>query len=188
MPYADFIANATLQEQTPLIPATLQAPQTQLVNYSNTPHFSTQPINFANTNKTSSSELQQPTHTVSNINDTPQNFSLILDTSLSDPLSSQFSSPTPSQVASNPFKPPHGQNTNIESNLSQAHWNHSFNIDNSLHSFQSSKPLRFQGTPLIITLKSNSPTSDHHSRRCLENKPIPPKLIKFYHRNLYENL
>ena len=101
--YSGFLSNTTRQTTT-----IIQAPQTELVNCSNTAQLSTQPIKFANTDKTHSSELPQPFHTVSNITDTPQNASLISDTSISDPLSSQFSSPTPSQIAGNFFNPPQG--------------------------------------------------------------------------------
>ena len=45
-------------------------------------------------------------------------------------ISSQFSPPTASQIADNPFNPPQAQLTNFERLLSQAHWNHSFNIIN----------------------------------------------------------
>ena len=146
MPYSGFIRNATLQQQTPLIPAPPQAPQAESLNYSNTPPFSTQPINFAITNKTSSLELPQPIHTVTNIDDTPQGISLISDTSVFDPLNSQFSSRTPSQIGSNAINPPQGPVTNIERLLSQAHWNHSFNMVNSSPSFKSSLPLSFHDT------------------------------------------
>ena len=101
-PYSGFLANTTLQLPT-IIPAPPLAPQPELINYSNLPKFSTQPINFANTDKTSSSELPQPIHTFSNIHDTLQDISPISDTSISDPLSSQFSLPTASQIASNLF-------------------------------------------------------------------------------------
>ena len=67
MPHSDFIA-ITLQ-QAPLIPSPTRAPPPETINYSNTPQFSTQPINFANTNKTHSSELPQPIHSASNINE-----------------------------------------------------------------------------------------------------------------------
>ena len=114
--------------------------------------------------------MPQPNHSVSNITETPQNISLVSDTSISDPLNSQFVSPTPSQIASNPFNPPQGPVTNIERLLSQAHWIHSFNIVNSPPSFQSSLKLSFQGTPPIIKLSSNSPTPDldQHSHQCIE--------------------
>ena len=117
--------------------------------------------------------MPQPIHTVSVITDTPQDISLISDTSISDPLNSQFSSPAPSQIASSPFNPPHGPISNIERLLSQAHWNHSFNIVNSSPSFQSSLPLNWQGTPPIITLSSNSPTpeTDQHSHHCFGKHP-----------------
>ena len=59
----------TLQ-QTPPIPPPPRA-QPEQIKYSNTPHFSTLPIDFANTNKTSSSELPQPIHTASNMNEAP---------------------------------------------------------------------------------------------------------------------
>ena len=104
--------------------------------------------------------MLQLINTVSNINDTTQDISLFSDTSNSNPISSQFSSPTASQIANNPFNPPQGPITNFERLLSQAHGNHSFNIVNSSHSFQSSLPLSFLGTPPIITLSSNSPTPD----------------------------
>ena len=113
------------------MPAPPRAPQPELLNYSNTPQFSIQPINFANTDKTSSSELPQPIHTVSNIHDTTHDISLLCDTSNSHLISSQFSSSNASQIANNPFNPPQGQITNFERLLSQAHWNHSFNIVNS---------------------------------------------------------
>ena len=117
--------------------------------------------------------MPQPIHTVSVITDTPQDISLISDTSISDSLNSQYSSPTPSQIASSPFNPPHGPISNIERLLSQAHWNHSFNIVNSSPSFQSSLPLNWQGTPPIITLSSNSPTpeTDQHSHHCIGKHP-----------------
>ena len=114
MPYLGLIAN-TLQAST-IIPAPPRAPQSELINYSKTPQFSTQTNSFANTDKTSSSELPQPIHTVLNINDTPQDISLS-QTPL-DPLSSQFSSPTPSQFASNPFNPPQVAVSNMEGLLS----------------------------------------------------------------------
>ena len=130
--------------------------------------MSTQRINFGDTNKTSSSELAQSIYTVSNIDDTQQDISLISDTSTSDPLSSQFSSPTPSQIASNPFNPPQETVTIIERILSEAHWNHSFSIVNSSPSFQSSLPLSFHSTPPIITSSSNSTTTDpdQHAHHC----------------------
>ena len=63
--------------------------------------------------------------------------------------------------------------TNLERLLSQAHWNHSFNIVNSSPSFQSSLPLSFTGTPPIITLSSNTPTPDpdQHSHHCIGKQP-----------------
>ena len=130
MPYSGFLPITTLPPPT-LIPAPPRAPQPELLNYSNTPQFSTQPINFANTDKTSGSDLPQPIHTVSNIHDTPHVTSLLSDTSNSDSISSHFSSPTASQIANNPFNSPQGQITNFECLLSQAHWNHSFNL--SIH-------------------------------------------------------
>ena len=132
--YSGFLSNTTLQPPT-LIPAP-RAPQPKLLSYSNTPQFSTQPINFANTDKTHSSELSQPIHTVLNINDTTHDISLLSDTSISDAISSQFFSPTPSQFTSSPFNPPQGPITNIERLLSQARWNHSFKIVISSPSFK----------------------------------------------------
>ena len=172
LPYSGFINNRTLQPPT-LIPAPPQALQTEPINYSNTPQFSTQLLNFANTDKTNSSKLPQPIHTVSTGHDILQDIRLISDTSISDPHSSQLSSPTPSKIASNPFNTPQGPVTNFEHLLSQAHWNHSFNIFISSSSFQSSLPLSFQGTPSIITLISNSPTPDpdQHSHQCTGQQP-----------------
>ena len=172
MPYSCFLPNTTLHPPT-LLPAPPRAPKLELLSYSNTPQFSTQPINFANADKTSSSELPQSIHTVSNINDTIHNISLLSDTFNLDPISSQFSSPTASQVANNPFNPPRGPITNLERLLSQAHWNHSFNIVNSSPSFQSSLQLSFLGTPPITTLSSISPTtdSDQHSHHCIGKQP-----------------
>ena len=141
--------------------------------YSNILQFSTPPINFANTDKTHIFELPQPIHTVSNINEPPHDFSLLSDNSISEPLSSQFSSATPSQFANNPFNPPQGPISNIQRLLSQAHWNHSFNIVNPSPSFQGSLPLIFHGTPPIITLSSNSPTPDpdQHPHHCIGKQP-----------------
>ena len=155
------------------IPAPPRAPQLELLNYPNTPQFSTQPINFANTDKTNSSELPQPIHRVSHLPETPHDISLLSDNSNSDPIISQFSSSTPSQIASNPFNPPQGPVTNLERILSQAHWNHSFNIINSSPTFQSSLPLSFTGTPPIITLSSNTatPDSDQHLHHCVGKQP-----------------
>ena len=152
LPHSGFLSNTTLQPPT-IISVPPRAAQHELINYSNTPQFSTQPINFANTDKTHSSELPQPAQNISNISDTAQDISLIFDTS--DPLSSQFSSPTPSQFASNPFNPPQGPISNIERFISQALWNDSFNIVNSSPSFQNSLPLSFQITTPIIQLSSN---------------------------------
>ena len=150
-----------------------KAPQSKLINYSNTTQFCTQPINVANTNKTSSSELPQPIQTVSIIDGTLHDISLIFDASTSDLLSSHFSSTTPSQITSNPFNPPQGPVINIERLLSQAHWNHSFNVVNSTPSFQNSLPLSFQGKPPKITLSSNSPTPDidQYSHHCNGEQP-----------------
>ena len=172
LPYSGFLPNTTLPPPT-LIPALQRAPQLELRNYSNTPQFSTQPLNFANTDKTSSSELPQPIHTVSNIHDTTHDIGLLSDSSNSDPISSQFSSPTTSQIANNPFNPPQGQTTKFESLLSQAHWNQSFNIVNSSPSFQRSLPLSFQGTLSIITLSANSPKPDldQNSPHCIGKQP-----------------
>ena len=117
--------------------------------------------------------MKQPIHTASNITDIPQEISLISDTSISDPLSSQFSSPTRSQIASKPFNPPQGPISNIERLLSQAHWNHSFNIVNSSPFFQKSLPFSFQSTPPVIKLSSKSPTPkpDQHSHHCIGKHP-----------------
>ena len=134
--------------------------------------------------------MPQPIHTVSIINDTTHDISLLYDTSFSDLISSQFSSPTPSQIANNPFNPPPGpitksqiENntfnppprpiTNIERLLSHAHLNHSFNIVKSSPSFQSSLPLGFPGKPPTITLSSNLPTPDpdQHSHNCIGKQP-----------------
>ena len=171
MPYSGFLPITSLPPPT-IIQAPPRGPQPELLNYSNTPQFSTQPTNFANTDKTSSSELPQPIHTVSTINDTTHDISLLSDTSNFDPISSQFSSPTLSQIANNLFNPPQGPITNFERLFSQAHWNHSFNIVNSSASFQSSLQLIFPGTPNIITLSSNSPTPDpdQHSHNCIGKK------------------
>ena len=165
------------------MPAPPRAPQLEKINYSNKPQFSTEPKNFANTDITISSEMPQPIYTVSNINDTLQDISLISDTSISGPLSSQFSSPTASRIASSPFNPPQVPVTNIERLLSQAHWNHSFNIVNSSPSFQSSVPLSFQGTPAIITLSSISPRPDldQNPRHCIGKQLILRELIQLYH-------
>ena len=112
-------------------------------------------------------------HTVSHFNDTTHDISLLSDTSISDPTSSQISSPTPSQIENNPFNPPQGLVTNLERLLSQAHWNHSFNVVNSTPSFQSSIPLSFTGTPCVINLSSNSPTPDpdQHFHHCIGKHP-----------------
>ena len=117
--------------------------------------------------------MPQPIHTVSIIHHTTHDISLLSDTSNFDLISSQFSSPTASQFANNPFNPPPGQITNFERLLSQAHWNHSFHIVNSSPSLQNSLPLSFPGTPPIITLSSNSPTPDpdHHYHHCIGKQP-----------------
>ena len=168
LPYPGFIDNTTIQPPT-FIPVPARALQRRLIKYINTRQFSNQPKNFANTDKTNSFQLPQPNHSVSIINGTPQDISLISDTSIFDPLNSQFVSPTLSQIASNPFIPPQGPVTNIERLLSQAHWNHSFNIVNSSPSFQRSPQLSFRSTLPIITLSSNSPTPDldQHSHQCI---------------------
>ena len=85
LPYSIFIANATLS-QTRLIPAPTLAPKPKLLNHSSTPHLSTQPMNLANRNTASCSELPQPMHTVSNREVTPQVISFISDTSVYDSL------------------------------------------------------------------------------------------------------
>ena len=172
MPYSGFLPITTHRPPT-LIPAPPRAPQPELLDYSNTPQLSTQPINFGNTDKTSSSELPQPIHTVSNINDATQDISLLSEYSNSDPNHSQFALLTASQTANNLFNPPQGPIKNSERLLSEAHWNHSFNIINSLPSFQSSLPLSFPGTPTIITLSSNSPTPDldQHCHHCIGKQP-----------------
>ena len=169
LPYSVFLSNTTLQPPT-IKPAPPRAPQSKLIIYTNTPQFSTQPISFANTDKTHSPELPQPIHTVLNISDTPKDFSLISDTSISDPLSSQLCSPTQSQIARNPFNPPISK---IERLLSRAHCDHSFNIVNSPPSFQSSLPLSFQGSTPIITLSSKLPTHDldQHSHHFIGKHP-----------------
>ena len=102
LPSSGFLANTPLQPPTNR-PAPPRTPQPELINYSNTPQFSTQPIIFANADKTSSSELPELIHIVLNINNTPQDTGLISDTSSSDPLSSQFSSPTPSKLQEIPL-------------------------------------------------------------------------------------
>ena len=135
LPYSGHLPNTTLPPPT-IIPTPPRAPQPELLNYSNTPQFSTPAINFANTDKTSSSELPQPIHTVSIIHDTKHDISLLSGTFNSDPIGSKFSSPTASEIANNPFNPPQGQITNFERLLAQAQWNHSFNIVNSSPSFQ----------------------------------------------------
>ena len=120
-----------------------QAPHPEIIDYSNTPKFPTQTPTFANSDKTHSSELPQPFHTVSNISDTPQDISLISDTSISDPLSSQFCSPTPSQIVSNFFNPPQRPICKIEGLLLRVHWNHSFNIVNFLTAFSKFNTTQF---------------------------------------------
>ena len=117
--------------------------------------------------------MPQSVHTLSNIHETTHDISLLSDASNSDSISSQFSSTTASQIANKPFNPPQGPTSNIERLLSQAHWNHSFNIVSSLPSFQSSLPTNFLGMPSIINLSSNSPTpdSDQHSHHCIGKQP-----------------
>ena len=166
LPYSGFLQNTTLPPPT-LIPTSPRAPQHELLNYSNTPQFCTQPINFANTDKTVNSELPQPIHTVSNINDTTHDISLFSDTYNPDPISSQFSSPTASQIVKIPFNPSQGPITNLERLLSQAHAIHSFIIVNSSPSFQSSLPLSFPGIPPIITLSSPTPDPDQYYHHCI---------------------
>ena len=178
--YSGFLSNTALPTPT-LIPAPPRGPHSELLIYSNTPQLSAQPINFANTDKTSISELPQPIHTVSNFHDTTHDISLHFDNFHFDPLCSPFSSPTASQMASNPFNPPQGQITNFERLLLQAHWNHSFNIVNSSPSFQNSLLLSFPGTPPIITLSSSSstPDPDQHCQHCIGKQPDttrPPSL------------
>ena len=127
--------------------------------------------------------MPQSIQTVSNIIDTPQEISLISDTFISDILSSQFPSPTPSEIANNLVIPPQKSISKIERLLSQAHWNHSFNIVNSSASFQNSQPLSSQGTKLIITLRSNSPTPDPINILTIvsENIQILLEFIQLYH-------
>ena len=177
MPYSGFIANPTLQPPT-VIPAPPRALQPELIIYSNRQQFSTQPTNFANTNKTSSFELPQPVHTVSNIIDTLQDISLISYTSISNQLNSQFFSITPSQFSSNPFNLARGPVTNIVRLLPQAHLNHSFNIVNSSPSFQSSLPLNFQSKPptIILCLKSPTPNPEQLPHHCFGKQPDTTKI------------
>ena len=112
LPYSGFLPNTTLPAPT-LIPAPPQALQPELLKYSNTSQFFTQPTNFANNDETSSSELPQRIHTV-----TTHDISILSDTSNSDPFSSQFSSPSASQITNNPFNPPQGEITDFERLLS----------------------------------------------------------------------
>ena len=162
MPYSGFLPNTTLPHPT-LIKAPPRAPQSELLNYSNTPQFSTQAINFANTDKISTSELPQPIRTVSNINDTTHDISLLSDTSNPDPISSQFSSPTASQIANNTFDPQQILNAGYHKQLGITF------LTLSIHQlfFKAHYHSEFS-TPPIITLSSNSPTPDtdqysHHS-------------------------
>ena len=104
--------------------------------------MSTQPINFAIKDKTQSSERLQPIHTVSNLNELRDN-SLISECPNSEPLSSQFSLPTPSKIGINPFRPPQRQVTSLERELPHAQWSHSFYIVISTPSFQSFLPHSF---------------------------------------------
>ena len=127
--------------------------------------------------------MPQPNHTLSNITDIPQDISRNSDTSISDPLSTHFSSPIPSQIANNPFNPPQGPISNIERSLSQAHLNHSFILINSSQSFQISLPLSFQSTPPVITLCSNLPTPDpyQHYHLCIGKHPETPLTLHWKH-------
>ena len=154
MPCSNFLANAILQQQTPLKPAQPRAPQPKLPNYSITLQDSAHLIEFDKTDKTNSSELPQLINTASTIETAPQDITCISDTSSSCPLNSQFFSPTPSQFADNPSNPPQGPGSNIERLLSQVHWNHchQINIVKSSLSFQSSLLLSFQSTPPITSL------------------------------------
>ena len=172
MPYSGFLPNTTLPLPT-IITAPPRAPQPELLNYSNTSQFSTQPINFSNTDQNHCSELPQPIHTVPKINDTTHDISLLSDTFISDPNSSQYPSPTRSQIAINPFNPPQGPITNIERLLSQAHWNNSYIIVISTDSFRIHYRLVFAGTAAIINLSANSPTPDpdQHSHHCIGKQP-----------------
>ena len=117
--------------------------------------------------------MPQPILAVSNISATPQDINLISNTSISDPLSSQFSLPNPIQSLRNPINPPQGSISNNERLLTPAHSNHSFNTVNSSPSFQSSLKLSFQDTTPINTISSNSPTPDpyQHSHNCIEKHP-----------------
>ena len=162
LPYSGFIANTTFQATT-IIPAPPRTSQPELINYSSTPQFSTQPMSFANIDKTSISGLPQPIHTVSNINDTLHDISLTSDTSISDPINSQFSSPTPSKIGGNQNISPQESVTNFERLLSKSHWNHSFNIVISSPSIQSSILLAFKVhtynyTYLKLTYTRSRPT------------------------------
>ena len=89
LPYSGFLPNTTLPPPT-LISAPPRAPQAELLNFSNTLQFSTKPINFANTDKTNSSQLPLPIHTVSNVHDTTYDISPLSDISNSGPNSSHF--------------------------------------------------------------------------------------------------
>ena len=73
-----FLAYSLLQQKTLFMSAPLQTPQPELLNYSKTPHFFIQPINFANTDKIYIFELPQPIHTVSTKEAGPQDISLTL--------------------------------------------------------------------------------------------------------------
>ena len=96
LPSSGCLANTPFQPPTIRL-APPRIPQPELINYSNTPQFSTEPIIFANADKTSSSEVPELIHIVLKINNTPHDIGLISDTSSADPLRSQFSSPTPSK-------------------------------------------------------------------------------------------
>ena len=112
-----------------------RVPKPELSDYSITTQMSTQPINFAITDKTQSSELPQPIHTVSNLIEL-RDISLISECPNSEPLSSQFSLPTSSQIGINPFRPPQRQVTSLEREIPQAQWSHSFYIVISTPSFK----------------------------------------------------
>ena len=88
--YSGFIANETLQHSTFRI-----AP-------SGAPQLETQPNNFANTSATHCLELPRLIHTVSNINERLQDISFFSDSSNTEQIRSQFSSPTPSKFKNKP--------------------------------------------------------------------------------------
>ena len=157
MQYSDLL-QTQLRHKTPLKTVSPRAPHQELLYYSNAPHFSNQPKNFANKSKAQSSELPQSLHTVSKINK-PQDISFISESSISESLSTQFLSPTPSQIASSSFNQTQGPVINIERLLSKASRNHSSNIVNSSPYFQKSLPLSCHGTTPKITLSANTPNS-----------------------------